>query len=166
MKKTVFAFLVSVLLLPAIASAELKIAIIDSGYVMSKTPEIDAIGQKLKKEFDGRKSQLQREFDKLEQDRTDYVNNVKTMSASQRTEKERDMKQRASDLKLKKDAYEEDFKRRSQEERQGLGGKLRTAVDAVAKRGGYDILIERQAAPYVGTNVPNVTEQVLAELSK
>ena len=166
MKKLVVTFLLGLLLLPAIASAELNIAVIDRTYIMTKAPSGEAMMQKLSKEFEGRKSQLEREFKKLEEDRATYVNNMKTMSESQRTKTERELKKRASDFKLKEEAFKEDFKNRREDEAQILGQKLADAVQAVAKSGGYDLLLERRAAPYIGPKVRDVSEQVIQELSK
>ncbi|AOE50355.1 OmpH family outer membrane protein [Kangiella sediminilitoris] len=166
MKKIVFAFFVSLMMLPAMASAETKVGVIDTNYIMAKTPEREAIQETLTKEFDGRKNQLERELKKLEDDRTKYVNNAKTMSDSQRTTTERDLKKRSSDFKLKEEAYQEDFKRRSQEEMKKLGQKLQEAVTTVAKNGGFDMLVDRRAVPYIGPGVQDVSDQVLQELSK
>lgn len=166
MKKIVFALLVGLMMLPALASAEIKIAVVDTNYVMAKTPERDAIKQILLKEFEGRKSQLEREFKKLEEDRSNYVSNAQTMSETQRTKAERDLKKRSSNFKLKEEAYREDFKNRTQEEMRALGQKLQNAVTTVAKEGGYDVLLERRAAPYIGPKVKNVSDQVLQQLSK
>ena len=166
MKKLVIALFVSLSMLPALASAELKVAVIDTNYIMAKSPERDMVREALNKEFDGRKSQLEREFKKLEDDRTNYVNNAKTMSESQRTKTERELKKRASDFKLKEEAYKEDFQRRSQEEMRKAGQNLQQAVEKVAKQAGYDMLLDRRAVPYMGPAVKDVSEQVLQELSK
>ncbi|GAA0199357.1 OmpH family outer membrane protein [Kangiella japonica] len=166
MKKLVIALFVSLSMLPALASAELKIAVIDTNYIMAKSPERETVKETLNKEFNGRKSQLEREFKKLEDDRTEYINNAKTMSESQRTKTERELKKRASDFKLKEDAYKEDFQRRSQEEMRKAGQNLQQAVEKIAKQGGYDMLLDRRAVPYMGASVKDVSEQVLQELSK
>lgn len=166
MKKLVIALFVSLSMLPALASAELKVAVIDTNYIMAKSPERELVRETLNKEFDGRKSQLERELKKLEDDRTEYVNNAKTMSESQRTKTERELKKRASDFKLKEEAYKEDFQRRSQEEMRKAGQNLQQAVEKVAKQGGYDMLLDRRAVPYMGPSVKDVSEQVLQELSK
>ncbi|AKE52528.1 OmpH family outer membrane protein [Kangiella geojedonensis] len=166
MKKLVFTFLVGLMMLPALASAEMKVAVIDTNYIMAKSPERDTVRQTLSKEFEGRKSQLEREFKKLEDDRTAYMNNAKTMSETQRTTTERDLKKRASDFKLKEDAYKEDFQRRTQQEMREVGKKLQDAVEKIAKQGGYDMLVDRRAVPYMGPKVTDVSDQVLQEMSK
>lgn len=153
-------------MLPALASAEMKVAVIDTTYVMANSPDRDSVKQTLTKEFEGRKSQLEREFKKLEDDRTAYINNMKTMSESQRTTKERELKKRASDFKLKEDAYKEDFQRRSQQEMKKVGERVQKAVEAVAQRGGYDMLVDRRVVPYMGPNVQDVSDQVIQEMSK
>ena len=165
MKKLVFTFLISLMMLPALASAEMKVAVIDTNYIMAKSPERDTVRQTLSKEFEGRKSQLEREFKKLEDDRTAYMNNAKTMSESQRTTTERDLKKRASDFKLKEDAYKEDFQRRTQEEMRKVGQKLQVAVEKIAKQGGYDMLVDRRAVPYMGPKVTDVSDKVLENRS-
>lgn len=166
MKKLVFTFLVGLMMLPALASAEMKVAVIDTNYIMANSPERDTVRQTLSKEFEGRKSQLEREFKKLEDDRTAYMNNAKTMSETQRTTTERDLKKRASDFKLKEDAYKEDFQRRTQQEMREVGKKLQDAVEKIAKQGGYDMLVDRRAVPYMGPKVTDVSDQVLQEMSK
>jgi len=166
LKKLVFTFLVGLMMLPALASAEMKVAVIDTNYIMANSPERDTVRQTLSKEFEGRKSQLEREFKKLEDDRTAYMNNAKTMSETQRTTTERDLKKRASDFKLKEDAYKEDFQRRTQQEMREVGKKLQDAVEKIAKQGGYDMLVDRRAVPYMGPKVTDVSDQVLQEMSK
>jgi len=166
LKKLLAVFLFVVASAPALASAETKIGIINFGEVMAKVPQKDAINQKLKKEFAGRESELKRLGEEIETARTEYINNVATMSESQATEKKRAIQQKMSDFQLKEAAFKEDVEKRSREEQVKLGNQIRTAVEAVAKKGNFNILLDRQSAPYIDASVPDVTEQVLAELSK
>lgn len=152
--------------MPLMANAEAKIGIINFGEVMAKVPQKDAINQKLKKEFSGRENELKRLGEEIETQRQDYINNVATMSESQATEKKRSIQQKMSDFQLKEAAFKEDVEKRSREEQVKLGNQIRTAVESVAKKGGFNILLDRQSAPYIDSTVPDVTDQVLAELSK
>ncbi|WP_417446013.1 OmpH family outer membrane protein [Kangiella sp.] len=166
MKKLLAIFLFVAASMPLMANAETKIGIINFSEVMAKVPQKDAINQKLKKEFTGREEELKRLGQEIETARTDYVNNVATMTESQATEKKRSIQQKMSDYKLKEAAFKEDVEKRSREEQQKLGTQIRNAVESVAKKGGYNLLLDRQAAPYIDASIPDVTEQVLAELSK
>ncbi|AUD79352.1 outer membrane chaperone Skp [Kangiella profundi] len=166
MKKLLAVFLFVVLSVPMLANAETKIGIINFGEVMAKVPQKDAINQKLKKEFSGRENELKRLGEEIETARTEYINNVATMSESQATEKKRAIQQKMSDFQLKEAAFKEDVEKRSREEQIKLGNQIRAAVESVAKKGGFNILLDRQSAPYIDSSVPEVTDQVLAELSK
>ena len=166
MKKLLALFLFVVASVPALASAETKIGIINFSEVMAKVPQKDAINQKLKKEFSGRENELKRLGEEIETARTEYINNVTTMSESQATEKKRAIQQKMSDFQLKEAAFKEDVEKRSREEQVKLGNQIRAAVESVAKKGSFNILLDRQSAPYIDSSVPDVTDQVLAELSK
>ena len=166
MKKLLAIFLFVAVSVPALANAETKIGIINFGEVMAKVPQKDAINQKLKKEFSGRENELKRLGEEIETARTEYINNVATMSESQATEKKRAIQQKMSDFQLKEAAFKEDVEKRSREEQIKLGNQIRAAVESVAKKGGFNILLDRQSAPYIDSSVPEVTDQVLAELSK
>ncbi len=153
-------------MMSGIANAADSIAVIDTNYIMAKVPQKDAINQKLKDEFSGREDELKRMGEEIEKERQDFIKNVATMSESQATEKKRAIQKKISDFQLKEAAFKEDVEKRGREEQQKLGMKIRNAVESVAKKGGYNMLIDRQAAPYIDSSIPDVTEQVLAELSK
>ncbi|NVK22761.1 MAG: OmpH family outer membrane protein [Kangiellaceae bacterium] len=154
------------LFLPISVFANSKIGVIDTVYILAKAPQKEATSNRLKNEFSGRESELKRLGETIEKERTSYINNVATMSESQATTKKRDLQKKVSDFQLKQKAFQEDVARRSREEQQKLGKVVKQAVDAVAKRGGYNMLIDRQAAPYIDATVPDLTQQVMAELAK
>lgn len=157
---------VFLLLMSSMSLAAGNIAIIDTNYIMAKVPQKDAINQKLKNEFSGREAELKRMGEEIEKERQDFLKNVTTMSESQAIETKRAIQKKISDFQLKEAAFKEDIEKRGREEQQKLGAQIRDAVEAVAKKGGYNMLIDRQAAPYIDSSVPDVTDQVLAELSK
>lgn len=157
---------VLLVLISSASYAEINIAVIDTNYIMAKVPQKDAINQKLKNEFSGREDELKRMGEEIEKERQDYIKNAATMSESQATEKKRSIQKKISDFQLKEAAFKEDVEKRSRDEQQKLGLQIRSAVEAVAKKGSYNMLVDRQAAPYIDASVPDVTDQVLAELSK
>ena len=163
-------FLSAILAFTAVASfsahAETKIAVINTAYIYQKAPQNEAITQRLKAEFSGRESEIKRLGQEIEKARTDYMNNVATMSQTQSTAKKREIEQKLSDIKLKQNAAKEDLAARQSAEQRALGQKVKTAVEKVAKAGGYNMLIDRQAALYIDSTVVDISEQVLAELAK
>jgi outer membrane protein len=70
------------------------------------------------------------------------------MSSSERTKLQREMASLESDYKLKAKALQEDQRRRGAEEEQKLVQKIRKAIQDVAKREGYDIVVDANAVLY------------------
>ena len=67
------------------------------------------------------------------------------MSSDQRQKLQRELAQLDSDYKLKAQALAEDQRRRGMEEEQKLVKKIRTAIDTVAEKNGYNIVLDAQA---------------------
>ena len=153
-------------MVPFTAIAEMNVGVIDTAYIMAKLPQRDAVAEKLKTEFTGRENELKRLGETIEKERNDFVKNSTTMTETVATNMKRDIQKKMSDFQLKQNAYKEDFARRSREENMKLGNLVKNAVDAVAKRGGYNMLIDRQAVPYIDPSIPELTQQILTELSK
>ena len=164
MKK--ISFLIISFVFSVAVNAQTKIGVIDTGYIMAKAPQKEAVAQKLKTEFKGKENELKRLGETIKKEQDNFVKNQATMSEMQRTNLKREIQKKMSDFQLKQTAFQEDVSRRSREEQQKLGNLVRNAVDAVAKRGGYNMLIDRQAAPYIDATVPELTQQVMAELAK
>ena len=148
------------------ANAEAKIGVIDTAYIYSQAPQNAAITQRLKAEFSGRESEIKRLGQEIEKARQDYINNVATMSQTQSTAKKREIEQKLSDIKLKQSAAKEDLATRQRSEQVALSQKVKVAVEKIAKEGGYNMLIDRQAALYIDGTIVDISKQVLTELSK
>ncbi len=164
MKKVLSILLAVVLVAPLSSFAANKVGVVNIMEIMAKLPQNEKVGQQLKSEFSGRENELKRMGEALEKERTDYINNVATMSESQATTKKRDIEKKFADFQLKQKAFQEDLGKRQREERQKISNLVRNAVDKVAKRGGYNLLIDAQAARYTDATVVDVTAQVLAEI--
>ena len=54
----------------------------------------------------------------------------------------------------KRQAFEQDNGRRQSEERNKILTKVQAAIDSIAKSNGYDLVLERNAAPYAATAQP------------
>lgn len=67
------------------------------------------------------------------------------MSDSDRIKLQRELASLESDYKLKAQALAEDQRRRGQEEEQKLVMKIRTAIDSVAKKEGYNLVLDANA---------------------
>lgn len=151
---------------PVAEAFETKIAVINRAELMSKLPQRTALMEKIKQEFSGRDSELKRLVAALEKDRTDYMNNVATMSEAQATTKKREIQKKMQDLEFKQSTFKEDFEKRGQQEQMALSNVIKNAVDTVAKRNGYNMLLDSQMVLFIDASVPNITQEVIQELTK
>ena len=82
------------------------------------------------------------------------------LQAQQKTY-ENDLKGMQDELTRQNEAYE-----KGKSTMQPIVTKVRNAIDAVGKAGGYTFIFEDGVAVYTGTNVEDVTSKVQAEISK
>ena len=65
----------------------------------------------------------------------------------------------------KRQAFEQDNGRRQSEERNKILTKVQAAIDSIAKSNGYDLVLERNAAPYAASKL-DISAQVISQVSK
>ena len=138
------------------ALAETKIAVVDMGEVFQKLPQREAVSKKLKGEFEPRMRELQ----KLESDGQALVEKFKKdeafMSADQKKQNQEKLAKLQMEFNQKRQAFEQDNGRRQSEER---------GIDSIAKSNGYDLVLERNAAPYAASKL-DISAQVISQVSK
>ena len=162
MKKLISA-VAGVLLLSTAESAETKVGVVDYRMLMDKAPQADAIQEKLKKEFQEREDRLKKRQADLKAQAEKANKDAPTMTESQRIEAGRNLEKLRNDLEFDGKKLQEDFQRRRSEELRELGGKLQQAVSAVATKEGYQLVLSREAAPFVAPEL-EITNKVLQAL--
>lgn len=164
MKKLITIFALSIAVMSFAAQAQNRIATVKTAYVLAKAPQNESIKQRLKSQFSGRENEIKRLAETIKRERDNLVKNAATMSETQLTNKRRQLEQKVSNLQLKQRNASDDFALAQREEQKKLGSAVKKAIDKVAARGGYNLIIDRQAAVYTNGSIPDVTDQVLAEL--
>ncbi|MGF1702434.1 OmpH family outer membrane protein [Photobacterium makurazakiensis] len=127
------------------AEAAQKVGYVATGQAMQELAQRYNVAEKLRGEFKDRidelrgiENRMKTKVDKMQRD-------GELMSSSERTKLQREMASLESDYKLKAKALQEDQRRRGAEEEQKLVQKIRQAIQDVAKREGYDIVIDANA---------------------
>ena len=147
------------------AFAETKIAVVNMGEVFQKLPQREAVAAKLKGEFEPRMRELQ----KLEQEGQKLVEKFRKdeafMSAEQKKQNQEKLAKLQMEFNQKRQAFEQDNGRRQSEERNKILTKVQAAIDAIAKSNGYDLVLERNAAPYAASKL-DISGQVISQVSK
>lgn len=165
MKKFLKATTLALMLGSSFTAAAAGYAVVDTAKILQQLPQREAISKKLSQEFQPRAAELnklQKQLVELNQKRQ---RDAELMTPQESTELYRKLEQLDAQLKLKGKAFKEDQQRRGQEENNKLIVLLQKAVEKVAKRGGYDIVLARQAALYV-TPERDISDKVIEELSK
>lgn len=127
------------------AEAAQKIGYVATGQAMAQLAKRYNVQDKLRKEFSGRVNELRSLEKKMKAKIDKLKRDGAVMSDSNRTKLQRELASLESDYKLKAQALAEDQRRRGQEEEQKLVMKIRTAIDSVAKKEGYNLVLDANA---------------------
>ncbi len=149
----------------AVQAAEPKIAVVDLGKVMQQVLPPQSVEAKMKSEFGSRV----REMQKLESEGQALAAKLKKdesfMSADERTKNQRKLAEMQSDFNLKGQALQEDQRRRFAEEQDKALGKIKSAIDGIAKAEGYDLVLNRQAVIYSASQL-DISDKVIQKAGK
>ncbi|WP_299020327.1 OmpH family outer membrane protein [uncultured Photobacterium sp.] len=130
------------------AEAAQKVGYVATGQAMAQLAKRYNVAEKLRGEFKDRIDELRGIESKMKTKVDKVKRDGELMSSSERTKLQREMASLESDYKLKAKALQEDQRRRGAEEEQKLVQKIRKAIQDVAKREGYDIIVDANAVLY------------------
>ncbi len=162
MKNITVVLLVFVLLGVNTAFAATKIAFVETGRVLQGSPQVKAVKNKIKKEFARRDDQLVAEQKKVTKLQEKLLKDSSVMSESERTRLERDILSRRRKLKNSQSEFQEDLTLRQNEELAKLRKQIAEVIIKVAKRNGYDLVLE--SGVIWANNKINITDKVIKEL--
>ena len=162
MKKLFVAGLVGVMaLLSGAAMADMKIAVIDMQEVISKSPQRDAIAEKLRKEFQDRADALKKGDADIRTMGDKAQKDLPTMTEQQKLDVQRKMDSMGAELQRKQKEFKEDYQRRGSEEQRQLIERIAQIAKGVAAKDGYQMVVLRDAVLYVQPQM-DITDQVVA----
>ena len=154
--------LVSASLYANAAEASTKIGYVETNMVMAQLAERYNVAQKMRNEFKDRIAVLQGLEKKINSNIEDLRRNGELMTQDQRTKIQRTLASLESDYKLKAQALQQDQAKRGGEEEQMMVNKIRAAISTVAKRDGYDLVVNAAAVLYSNNSKDNLSKQVLS----
>lgn len=146
------------------AFAASKIAYVEVGKVLQESPQVKAVKEKIRKEFSKRDDQLVSEQKKLRKLKEKLQRDASIMSEAEGKRLERDIIARTRKLKNAQSEFQEDLALRQNEELGKLRKVIAEVIVKVAKKGGYDLVLE-SGVVWANDKV-NITKQVLQELKK
>ncbi|MBD8514995.1 OmpH family outer membrane protein [Photobacterium sp. WH77] len=128
----------------AAAAAE-KVGYVATAQAMAQLAQRYNLQDKLRNEFQGRVTELRSLETNIKSKLEKLKRDGQLMSASDKSKLQNELQTLDGQFKQKARALQEDQARRASEEQQKLAMKLRTAIQDVAKREGYDMVVDGQA---------------------
>ncbi|WP_434940627.1 OmpH family outer membrane protein [Shewanella sp. HL-SH8] len=149
---------------PIMAHAE-NIAVVDMGEVFEQLPQREQISKSLKAEFGDRVAQVQKMQEEMRSLVEKQQRDGALMSETQKTEMVRKMESLKSEFQLKGKALDEDMRRRQGEEQNKLLVQVQKAINAIAEKEKYDMVLQRGAVIFVKPDA-DISGKVVEALSK
>jgi len=163
-KTVVTALMLVFLLASGSAMAATKVGYVEVAKVLQASPQVKAIKERIRKEFAKRDDQLVAEQKKLKKLKEKLARDAAIMSEAETKRLERDIIARTRKLKNAQSEFQEDLALRQNEELGKLRKVISEVVIKVAKRGGYEMILE-SGVVWAADKV-NITNQVIKELKK
>lgn len=141
-----------------------KIGVVDLQKIMQTSSQMKDIQQKLEKEFKPRRDKLVAMEASLKSDMEKFKRDGAVMSATQKKEMEK--KIIASQQQFERDGqqYQQELSTAHNEAMEGLYNKVRAAINKIAKEDKYDIIVQKDAAPF-SADALDVTDKVVKAIS-
>ena len=150
-------------LTPAAYAQSQKIAVVDSQRLLAEAPQARAAGQALEGEFGPRQKTLEAQIKDFEARGQKFERDQATMSESERTKTQRDLRDAGLNLDRRKKEFQEDVQLRQNEELQKVQKSIYESVRVYAKDKGYDIVLA--GGVIYNSDAVDITSQVLSNLT-
>jgi outer membrane protein len=154
------AFLAPTATAPRAQAAESKIAIVDVQHAVMATEDGIRAQATLKKLFDKRQADLDTKQTELAKARDDIEKQARVVSREALQKRMEDWQQRM--VKLQTDFVEnnKELQKKQSELTAPIIRKMMETIARLAKKNGYELVLDKQAAPYVRPDL-DLTEQVV-----
>ena len=142
------------------ASAETKIAIVDVQHAVMATEEGIRAQATLKKRFDKRQQELDGKQTELARARDDIEKQSRVLSREALQKRMEDWQRRMVELQTVFVDYNKELQKMQGELTAPIIKKVIGVIARLAKKNGYELILDKQAAPYVRPDL-DLTEQVV-----
>lgn len=163
MKAALTALIIGLTLAQPLCAAELKIGFVNTERVFRDSALSQKAQKKLEKEFASREQDIQKQV-KQARDLQSYLEKESlTLPEAERAKRERDLANLNRDIQRSQREFREDLNQRKNEEFAGIHEKARNTIMDIAKKDGFDLIVEN--AVYASPRM-DITEKVLKALER
>lgn len=139
-----------------------RVGFVNSERLFGEAKASLAAQNKLKQEFSARERQLVTQADNLKKAIDRFQQEAPKMAESKRGERQQQLMAQDADFQRKRQEFQEDLNNRKNEELMRFVDKANKAIERVATREKYDVIV--QEAAYINDRI-DITDKVLRELN-
>lgn len=164
--KRISTYLIGTLIMLGITNAfadGAKIGVVDLQKIVQTSPQMKSIQAKLEQEFKPRRDKLVALEEVLKKDMDKFKRDNAIMSDSQKKDAERKLIAAQQDFERQGQQYQQELSTAHNAAMENLYDKIRSAIQAVATQDKYDVILQKDAAPYSSDKL-DVTAQVMKNI--
>jgi len=155
---------ISMVIFSSPQAAEYKIGFVEVARLLSQSPQIEAVREKLKAEFSRRDKELLEQGKQIKTLSEQYKRDSAVMSESEAQRLEKDILSRRRKLKNAQTGFQEDLSLRQNEELQKIRKQIAEVIQSIAKQDKFDLVLE--SGVVYASERANITDRVLGRLQK
>jgi outer membrane protein len=140
-----------------------KIAVVDLQKIMQTAKQMKVIQEKLEKEFKPRRDKLIAVEEGLKNDMEKFKRDSAILTATQRKELEKKIVATQQQFEREGQQYQQELSTAHNDAMEDFYNKIRAAIAKVAKSDSYDLVLQKDAAPFSVDSL-DVTSKVIQEI--
>lgn len=142
------------------ASAQTRVAVVDVQHAVMQTEDGIRAQATLKRLFDKRQQELDGKQVELGKAREDIEKQSRVLSREALQKRMEDWQRRMVELQTVYVDFSKELQKKQAEITQPIVKKMVSVIGRIAKKNGYDLIIDKQAAPYARNDL-DLTDQVV-----
>jgi outer membrane protein len=147
----------------AFAADGAKIGVVDLQKIMQTAPQMKAIQEKLETTFKPRRDKLVTMEESLKADMEKFKKDSAIMSQAKKKDMEKKIVAVQQQFERDGQQYQQELSTAHNEAMEEFYGKIRAAIAKIAEREHYDVVLQKDAAPFSSDKL-DVTPQVMKEI--
>ena len=140
-----------------------KIGVVDLQRIMQTAPQMKAIQDKLEQEFRPRRDKLVKMEESLKNDMQQFKRDGSILNQDQKKNLEKKIVTAQQSFEREGQRYQQELSTAHNEAMERLYNRIRVSIDLVAKEGQYDVVLQKDAAPFSAAQL-DVTDKVLKNI--
>lgn len=140
-----------------------KVGVVDLQKIMQTSPQMKAIQQQLEKDFKPRRDKLVAMEQDLKNDMEKFKRDNAIMSETQKKDLEKKIIAAQQLYERQGQQYQQELSTAHNEAMESLYSKIRNAIKVVAQSQNFDIILQKDAAPFSKDNL-DVTPEVVKHI--